>query len=68
MSEAAEELKSELDSRELMAKVRYLEDALHSEQRNNEMAYLRGMVDGLKYSIRCNGVSGAEVEGSDDNA
>ena len=45
MSEAAEELKSELDSRELMAKVRYLEDALHSEQRNNEMAYLRGMVD-----------------------
>ena len=44
-----------------MAKVRYLEDALHSEQRNNEMAYLRGMVDGLKYSIRCNGVSGAEV-------
>ena len=27
-----------------------------------ESAYARGMIDGLKFAIRCNGVSGARVK------
>lgn len=47
-----EELKAERDA--LREKIRHMEDKC-------EHAYLRGRVDGLEFSIRCNGVSGDEV-------
>lgn len=28
----------------------------------DEMSYNKGMIEGLKFAIRCNGVSGAEVK------
>ena len=31
-------------------------------EKEKESRYLRGMIDGLKFSIRCNGVSGVEVQ------
>ena len=31
-------------------------------EKEKESRYLRGVIDGLKFSIRCNGVSGVEVQ------
>ena len=31
----------------------------------DEMSYDKGMIEGLKFAIRCNGVSGAEVKKSE---
>ena len=31
-------------------------------EKERESRYLRGVIDGLKFSIRCNGVSGVEVQ------
>lgn len=47
---------------ELRAKIKRLEDLIQAEQDKREIAYLRGMIDGLKFSVRCNGVSGMEVK------
>ena len=43
----------------LKAKIEYLE--VRERENERELNYLRGMVDGLKYSLRCNGVSGGKV-------
>ena len=53
--------KIEAEQREMMAKIEYLTEALKDKQTEVELAMLRGMIEGLKYAIRCNGVSGAEV-------
>ena len=42
---------------EAEARAEYFER--HKEK---ESRYLMGMIDGLKFSIRCNGVSGAEIQ------
>lgn len=56
-----EKEKIETEQREMMAKIEYLNEALKDKQTEIELARLRGMIEGLKYAIRCNGVSGAEV-------
>lgn len=53
------ELKARLHEAELAIEhYRYLAD---EEQHKSELRYRDGMIAGLKYSIRCNGVSGGEV-------
>ena len=59
--EKREKEKIEIEQREMMAKIEYLTEALKDKQTEIELARLRGMIEGLKYAIRCNGVSGAEV-------
>ena len=59
--EKIEKEKIEIEQREMMAKIEYLTEALKDKQTEIELARLRGMIEGLKYAIRCNGVSGAEV-------
>jgi peptidoglycan hydrolase CwlO-like protein len=52
-----EELKEELkQAKEKNEDQRRVIDGL-----NNELERRNGMIDGLKFAIRCNGVSGAEV-------
>jgi len=49
--------------KEYMAKIEYLETK-HEEQireLNAEIKRLNGVIEGLKFAIRCNGVSGGEV-------
>lgn len=49
--------------KELMAKIEYL-GTKHKEQireLNAEIRQLNGVIEGLKFAIRCNGVSGGEV-------
>lgn len=49
--------------KELMAKIEYL-GTKHEEQireLNAEIRQLNGVIEGLKFAIRCNGVSGGEV-------
>ena len=45
------------DLQEATARADYFE---REKEKNSN--YLKGMIDGLKFSIRCNGVSGAEVQ------
>ena len=45
------------DLKEATARADYLE-----REKEKESRYLRGVIDGLKFSIRCNGVSGAEIQ------
>ena len=45
------------DLQEALARADYFE-----REKEKESRYLRGVIDGLKFSIRCNGVSGAEVQ------
>ena len=45
------------DLQEATARADYFE-----REKEKESRYLRGVIDGLKFSIRCNGVSGAEVQ------
>ena len=44
------------DLQEAMARADYFE---REKEKNSN--YLKGMIDGLKFAVRCNGVSGAEV-------
>lgn len=44
------------DLQEALARADYFER--EKEKKSN---YLKGMIDGLKFAVRCNGVSGAEV-------
>lgn len=49
--------------KELMANIEYL-GTKHEEQireLNAEIRQLNGVIEGLKFAIRCNGVSGGEV-------
>lgn len=57
-----EELKMEDEYREMRAKIAYLEEQLKDKHMEMEMARFRGIIEGLKFAIRCNGVSGAEVK------
>lgn len=57
----SEKEKIKAEQREMMAKIEYLTEALKDKQTEIELVTLRGMIEGLKYAIRCNGVSGAEV-------
>lgn len=56
-------LKICLENQELQARCEYLERRRKEEayEHDREKAYLNGKVDGLMFSIRCNGVSGAET-------
>ena len=54
-----EKLKAE--NKELKARAECAEKELEFVRRDNEMSYMQGKIDGLEFSIRCNGVSGNEV-------
>lgn len=56
-----EEEQKDIRIKELEAHCHWLEDELEKMRRNLEIARLEGRIDGLEFSIRCNGVSGAEV-------
>lgn len=43
-------------------KDRYEKLERHTDWMRDEMSYNKGMIEGLKFAIRCNGVSGAEVK------
>lgn len=43
-------------------KDRYEKLERHADWMRDEMSYNKGMIEGLKFAIRCNGVSGAEVK------
>ena len=49
--------------KELMAKIEYLEERNEDQIKefNAEIKRLSGVIEGLKFAIRCNGVSGGEV-------
>lgn len=51
------------ENEELKARCAAYEEKLQRLDENNERAYLRGKVEALEFSIRCNGVSGSEVNG-----
>ena len=46
----------------LKARCADYEDKLRNVCDIEERAYMRGKIDGLEFSIRCNGVSGNEVK------
>ena len=52
----AEKLRTE--NRELQARGEEYKRRIRELEKNNEESYLRGRIDGLEFSIRCNGVSG----------
>ena len=52
--ELTKEEEQEMQIREMQARIGYLE---------NKIERLSGVIEGLKFSIRCNGVSGNEVTG-----
>lgn len=51
----AEKLRAE--NRELQARGEEYKRRIRELEKSNEESYLRGRVDGLEFSIRCNGVS-----------
>ena len=53
--------KLQKENEELKARLQAYEENLRIAQRDEERSYLRGRIDGLEFSIRCNGVSGDEV-------
>lgn len=55
----AEKLRTE--NRELQARGEEYKRRIRELEKSNEESYLRGRVDGLEFSIRCNGVSGDVV-------
>lgn len=58
LREENEKLKEEIACMKEM-----LEEDNHALKHNAEHTqYLNGMIDGLRYAIRCNGISGAEVK------
>lgn len=59
------DVNAEMDA--LRKKLEYFKDKYeklerHTDWMRNEMSYNKGMIEGLKFAIRCNGVSGAEVK------
>lgn len=46
---------------EMNLEVEHKRQMLNEEQLKRELRYRDGMIAGLKYAIRCNGVSGGEV-------
>lgn len=58
----AENKKLKAECNELRAHVKYLEARIEEFCHEREVARLHGVIEGLKFSIRCNGVSGGEVE------
>lgn len=54
-------LKLSMENQEFHSKNEHLEHEIHLVVQAREREYMRGRIDGLEYSIRCNGVSGAEV-------
>lgn len=52
----AEKLRTE--NRELQARGEEYKRRIRELEKSNEESYLRGRIDGLEFSIRCNGVSG----------
>lgn len=55
-------MKLRKEIKELKASLQAYEEDLRIARRNEEHAYMRGRIDGLEFSIRCNGVSGDEVK------
>lgn len=57
--------KNKLDdeNRELKAKIKALEERIAQLAFQRELEYQRGVIEGLKFSLRCNGVSGGEIKG-----
>lgn len=55
----AEKLRTE--NRELQARGEEYKRRIRELEKSNEESYLRGRIDGLELSIRCNGVSGDVV-------
>lgn len=55
----AEKLRNE--NRELLARGEEYRRRIRELEKENEESYLRGRIDGLEFSIRCNGVSGDVV-------
>ena len=49
------------ENQELHARCNCLETDLKNVHKDIDRAYLNGKIEGLMFSIRCNGVSGAEV-------
>ena len=56
----AEKLRTE--NRELQARGEEYKRRIRELEKSNEESYLRGRIDGLEFSIRCNGVSGDSVK------
>ena len=50
------------ENKELMERCAAYEEKFRHAAEDNERAYMRGKIDGLEFSIRCNGVSGDEVK------
>lgn len=53
--------KLSMENQELQAKIAYQERELREAAGDRERAYLNGKIDGLKFGLRCTGVSGGEV-------
>lgn len=55
--------KLEAENKELRAILASYDEKFRSLERDksNEFAFLRGRIEGLEFSIRCNGISGKEV-------
>ena len=56
--------KLRLENEELKARLAACDEELRRARRANEdreRAYMRGRIDGLEFSIRCNGICGDEV-------
>lgn len=58
----AEYKKLLVENQELKAHVDWLMTQHDRDCDEKEVARLRGMIEGLKFAIRCNGVSGGEVK------
>lgn len=54
--------KLKAENEELKARLTIYEEKVRHGNDATERAYMRGRIDGLEFSIRCNGVSGCEVE------
>ena len=54
-------LKLSLENQELHARCEAQEAEIRWSKANDDRAFLRGRIEGLEFSIRCNGVSGGEV-------
>lgn len=58
----SEELKNlSTENEDLRAKCRAYEEQIQRCRESEERAYMRGRIDGLEFAIRCNGISGKEV-------
>ena len=60
--QASEVKKLEEENADLKERCRMYEARIEQLSRQAEHNYMRGRIDGLEFSIRCNGVSGDEVK------